>query len=706
MKKLLTVALLVSLFTTVFAVSVAFAQDPTTDPSTDTGSGTEAQQTDVVTPTVAADPTDAPADVVTPTVTAEPTDDTPADVVTPTVTAEPTDDTPADVVTPTVTAEPTDEATPEPTDEATPEPTDEATPEPTVEPTVEATPEPTEEPVVVEAPVITAFTASPDVLTAPDSSVTLSWVVSGTATLDLNGEDVTGLASKVVTVTETSAFTLTASNEGGSAQAGLTVAVVQPAEPTTSAGEIEVQAIPGTWNTNWYIQNAGTTAANGQMRVFDTTGTEKQQIPFSSLASGVALQTQATDITASGFSQGSVVIESDQPLAAVGEIQVSDGTYTNYAHYSGYSTNSIGTLLYLPGLVRNYFGWSSLWSVQNANGAQLTNVQVDYLDTTGTVVLSDTITLESGSSKYYDMTDGNHTALGSSWVGAVRITSPNGNVAATGTFVRIGQIGGTFYRNLRSFDAFTGGAKNWSCPTSYVNGYPTSAGGWGSSLEIQNLEGAQATVDVTFTPDSNYAATASPYSTSYNIPANGSFAKWLPAELKTQYAAGFAGAISISSNRNIVVTVGHTQSNFGPFTGSYDCFTTGASEIYYPVVYRKGSPTTNLNSNFAVQNMDASQSTDITFYLYEAGGTSPTYTGVVNNKLAAGSSLDFYLPALASGAYNSIVTGSGSIPADFTGSVKIVSSNPAVQLAGVAGTQNRSFEGKADVWMIYNAVAP
>ena len=77
-------------------------------------------------------------------------------------------------------------------------------------------------------PQISAFTASPASIAKGEASL-LRWSVSGATrlTLDNGAGDVSGLASKSVTPTATTTYTLTATNDAGSTTAHVTVSVVE-----------------------------------------------------------------------------------------------------------------------------------------------------------------------------------------------------------------------------------------------------------------------------------------------------------------------------------------------------------------------------------------------------------------------------------------------------------------------------------------------
>jgi hypothetical protein len=80
---------------------------------------------------------------------------------------------------------------------------------------------------VIRPPVIVAFVAEPDAIVRPGSA-TLTWQVEKADALSIDGMDVTGEASLVVSPDVTTTYTLTATNAGGSVTAQVTV-LVNPA---------------------------------------------------------------------------------------------------------------------------------------------------------------------------------------------------------------------------------------------------------------------------------------------------------------------------------------------------------------------------------------------------------------------------------------------------------------------------------------------
>ena len=86
---------------------------------------------------------------------------------------------------------------------------------------------------VTDQPVIFSFTTT-DSLIAPGTAVTLEWDIVNVLSVDLNGTDVTGQTSLVVSPTTNTTYTLTATNANGVTSDEVRVRVVLPGEPIIS----------------------------------------------------------------------------------------------------------------------------------------------------------------------------------------------------------------------------------------------------------------------------------------------------------------------------------------------------------------------------------------------------------------------------------------------------------------------------------------
>lgn len=152
---------------------------------------------------------------------------------------------------------------------------------------------------VTNQPVIFSFTAS-DSLIAPGSPITLEWDVVNTVSLDLNGTDVTGQTSLVVSPTSNTTYTLTATNANGVVSEETRIRVVLPGEPIISEfmASNESTLLDEDGNaTDWIeIHNPGTQPVllNGYHLTDDAFNLTKWALPDVSLSPGSYLVVHAS----------------------------------------------------------------------------------------------------------------------------------------------------------------------------------------------------------------------------------------------------------------------------------------------------------------------------------------------------------------------------------------------------------------------------
>ena len=128
------------------------------------------------------------------------------------------------------------------------------------------------------APTIASFAASPATVAFGGGTATLSWSTAGATSLSIDHGvgDVTGLASKAVTVTTPTTYTLTATNPSGVVTAATTVAVAAQAAPQIAAFTATPATLPpggGNVTLAWTTSNADTLAIDHGIGT--VTGTSK-----------------------------------------------------------------------------------------------------------------------------------------------------------------------------------------------------------------------------------------------------------------------------------------------------------------------------------------------------------------------------------------------------------------------------------------------
>jgi hypothetical protein len=199
-----------------------------------------------------------------------------------------------------------------------------------------------------------------------------------------------------------------------------------------------------------------------------------------------------------GF-QGSVVITSDQPVAAITNLIGSDSAGNPFAITEGYPGIVEGaTTLNAPLIVRNNpvgaNNASTSLSIQNASDSTV-NGTVTYTpgaDTQGNLIgnegVSDTFSLGPGESTVFSQFA--KTDLGDRFVGSATITA-DGNIAAT-----VQQEGND---QLNSYAAFASASATASVPLVIANNNVPRAF---TGIQIQNTGGAETTVTVNFSDNS------------------------------------------------------------------------------------------------------------------------------------------------------------------------------------------------------------
>jgi len=110
-----------------------------------------------------------------------------------------------------------------------------------------------------ELPVVTTFTSDPSAITAGQVT-TLSWDVSGatSVTIDQGIGTVPSKGTKVLTPDETTTYTLTATNKGGSETAASTVTIKEASAPVINSFEANPETIgaSGSSTLSWIISGA------------------------------------------------------------------------------------------------------------------------------------------------------------------------------------------------------------------------------------------------------------------------------------------------------------------------------------------------------------------------------------------------------------------------------------------------------------------
>lgn len=319
-------------------------------------------------------------------------------------------------------------------------------------------------------------------------------------------------------------------------------------------------------------------------------------------------------ISASPGFDGSVVVSSDQPVAAIVNVVANNFAYG--ASYSGFESGA--EQLSLPLIMKENSGFSTWFNVQNA-GSSSVDVDVSYAGTSCT----DAATIEPGAAATFDQAS--DSCLPSGYVGAASVDAPGGSVVAT-----VMEVGPT---TLFAYSGFTGGSQDVIMPLVNANN-----SGFISGIQIQNRGGTDTDVTVAFEPS---LEGGSPVGTACEetktVPAGGSATFGLyamslandpdPGTDDCVHGERFVGSASVSANSAGQPLVGIVnQLNQGTSKGSaYSAFdpAQASGEIVLPLIMDRNS---GYFTGINVVNIGSTASAIDCTYTSEDGSVSKTFT--------------------------------------------------------------------------------
>ncbi len=355
-----------------------------------------------------------------------------------------------------------------------------------------------------------------------------------------------------------------------------------------------------------------------------------------------------------GF-KGSVVISSDQPVAAIVNLLA---TGNSGEAYSGFSigTSSAQLPLILKGNT-NALGESlnTTFSVQNT-GSAATTVNVSYTPgSAGTAATEGPVAIAPGASALF--TQATNANLGTRFVGSAKVTAAAGGSIA----VTVQQESTT---QLLSYGGFGDGATSVAAPLIMANNF-----GNFTSLNLQNTGAANAAVTITYTPNAvttgegSQAVCATPPVATFNLAAGAS--KVLIQSNLGSAADGFdpffatcryVGGATIASVGSPIVAVVNQVATNNKNASAYEGFAISSATrtSKAPLVFANNYG--NISS-VQVQNVGSTATTVTLTYAPNTVGQDPgaaapcpTPTAKTNIPLAVGASITFLQSGAGSAA--------------------------------------------------------
>ena len=349
-------------------------------------------------------------------------------------------------------------------------------------------------------------------------------------------------------------------------------------------GSVVVSGQGITYDTGFQVQNLGTAQANITITYYNQDGSVAASVA-DTIAAGGSNKYYPLTAVPDGFN-GSVVITSDQPVAAIANELGNAGAYG--ASYAGFSAGA--TAVNLPLVMRANGGFDTWFNVQNAGTADA-NVTVTYTPGAHGSGYTEMATIKPGAAHTFDQAG--LTALGTKFVGSASVTSDQPIVATCN------QVGPT---TLLAYDGFTGGSTMPSFPLVNANN-----AGYITGIQIMNIGTMNTNVTVIYTP----SKFGGPSTENHDIPAGGSVTFAL-----AHFAASgerFVGSGAVTANsasQPLVAVVNQLNSgaNKGAAYGGFDP-ATATDKVSFPLVMANNPTPGAYYTATTVQNVGTTTTT-------------------------------------------------------------------------------------------------
>jgi hypothetical protein len=343
------------------------------------------------------------------------------------------------------------------------------------------------------------------------------------------------------------------------------------------------------------------------------------------IAAGTSTTYFGANMEASPGFNGSVVISSDQPVAAIVNL-LGDGGAFGGASYGSFDSGS--SKANVPLVLNNYFGISTFFNVQNTGNAPVT-VNVTYVGTGG---CSEPVrTVQPGAAITYDQRT---SCVPNGFIGAANVDAGAGAVA-----VAVVQVN---FQSLLAYNAFTTDGSSMAVAPLVSHNYFASR----TALQIQNTGAASTSVTVNYAPSAGFPGSACSETQTIAAGASANFGDdpfFLNPANGCNAGSGWVGSAQISASAGgTVVAIVNSVTSGTPNAAAYSAFdpNTGTTTVNFPLVMDRNF---GIFSGFSVANVgNAPANIMCTF-----SGT--TYTASQNNVAVGASLTDVQLDKIAPG---------------------------------------------------------
>lgn len=288
------------------------------------------------------------------------------------------------------------------------------------------------------------------------------------------------------------------------------------------------------------------------------------------------------------------------------------------ASYTGVDTPS--SRVFLPIVMRNWFGWTSPIFLQNT-GSLGANASVTFLDENGGTAGRFTAQLPPGGSQTLDPRTVAGLADGFTGSAVVDSAQP---VAASVTETRDGL-------NALAYSGVSTGAERVFAPLLFKD-----YNGWDTSIQVQNLQDQPVPVTVTFQQANAEVGEGATWQQTAVVAGRSSTS--LSQALNTNLPAGFVGLALVEAPVGSSIAALVSESHQSGNASSYDGALAGSTVVNAPLLFKNAN---GWSTGIQVQNVGAAPTEVQVRYL----GVEGQGTWSESASLAAGASTTFYQPA-------------------------------------------------------------
>ena len=285
------------------------------------------------------------------------------------------------------------------------------------------------------------------------------------------------------------------------------------------------------WNSTIVVRNNSTTyQAQVNTTFFNTDGSVRSQQTNAIPVNTVTLLTPPNSFA------GSAIIVSSEDVSVVVENESTSST--NSHAYEGKLAvdplnpgwGQIGTTLYAPVIMNNYYGWDSRFVILNAGPTTTNGTIAYYRSSDGANVYN-----ESFSIPINGLLSTNYYGGAANMLYSARVTSSQ----PLASHVRQQNAAGVYL----TYDSLSNGSTTVHAPLIMNNYY-----GWDTSVNVQNASASTASITVNYyNPNGSVAKTRTD-----SLPAYATHSYYSPNE---GLANGFIGTARITSNQPVAVVV-------------------------------------------------------------------------------------------------------------------------------------------------------